>query len=45
MKVGDQVLYLAQLKGLPKKEAIKRLKYWFKKLEIEGWWNKKVEEL
>ncbi len=45
MKVGDQVIYLAQLKGLPKKEAIKRLKYWFKKLEIEGWWNKKVEEL
>lgn len=45
MKIGEQAIYLAQLKGLPKKEAIKRLKYWFEKFEIEGWWNKKVEEL
>jgi ABC-2 type transport system ATP-binding protein len=45
MKVGEQALYLAQLKGLPKAEAMKRLKYWFKKLEIVDWWGKKVEEL
>ncbi len=45
MKIGEQAIYLAQLKGLPKKEAIKRLKYWFEKFEIEAWWNKKVEEL
>jgi ABC-2 type transport system ATP-binding protein len=45
MKVGEQALYLAQLKGLPKKEAISRLKFWFTKFEIISWWNKKVEEL
>jgi ABC-2 type transport system ATP-binding protein len=45
MKVGEQVLYLAQLKGLSKKEAIIRLKKWFGKFEILDWWNKKVEEL
>lgn len=45
MKVGEQALYLAQLKGLPKQEAIRRLKHWFSKFEIEAWWNKKVEEL
>jgi ABC-2 type transport system ATP-binding protein len=45
MKVGEQALYLAQLKGLSKAEAMKRLKYWFKKLEIIDWWGKKVEEL
>lgn len=45
MKVGEQALYLAQLKGLSKAEAIIRLKFWFKKFEIDGWWNKKVEEL
>lgn len=45
MKVGEQALYLAQLKGLSKAEAINRLKFWFKKFEIDGWWNKKVEEL
>lgn len=45
MKVGEQSLYLAQLKGLSKKEAIKRLRYWFGKFEIQAWWNKKVEEL
>ncbi len=45
MKVGEQALYLAQLKGLSKQEAIKRLKVWFRKFEIEGWWDKKVEEL
>lgn len=45
MKVGEQVLYLAQLKGLSKKEATKRLKYWFERLEIGDWWNKKIQEL
>ncbi|HLN55620.1 MAG TPA: ATP-binding cassette domain-containing protein [Bacteroidales bacterium] len=45
MKVGEQALYLAQLKGLPKAEAMRRLKYWFKKLDIVDWWGKKVEEL
>ena len=45
MKVGEQALYLAQLKGLTKTQAKERLTYWFKRLEIEGWWNKKVQEL
>jgi ABC-2 type transport system ATP-binding protein len=45
MKVGEQCLYLAQLKGLSKQEAQKQLKYWFERLEIEGWWNKKIQEL
>ncbi len=45
MKIGDQVLYLAQLKGLSKPEAMEKIKFWFKKLEMETWWNKKVEDL
>ena len=45
MKVGEQALYLAQLKGLTKKEAKEQLDYWFEKLEIQGWWNKKIQEL
>jgi ABC-2 type transport system ATP-binding protein len=45
MKVGEQALYLAQLRGLSHKEALSRLKIWFEKLEIHGWWNKKIEEL
>lgn len=45
MKVGEQALYLAQLKGLSKAEAKKRLKYWFERLDIGDWWNKKVQEL
>ncbi len=45
MKVGEQCLYLAQLKGLSYDDAKKQLKYWFDKLEIQGWWNKKIEEL
>ncbi|MAN28083.1 MULTISPECIES: ABC transporter ATP-binding protein [Mesonia] len=45
MKVGEQVLYLAQLKGLSKAEAKKRLKFWFERLEIGDWWNKKIQEL
>lgn len=45
MKVGEQCLYLAQMKGLSKQEAKKQLDYWFDRLEIKGWWNKKIEEL
>lgn len=45
MKVGEQALYFAQLKGLTRAEAMRRLKYWFKKLDIIDWWGKKVEEL
>ena len=45
MKVGEQALYLAQLKGMSKSEAIEQLKYWFSKLDIMQWWNKKIEEL
>ena len=45
MKVGEQALYFAQLKGLSKTEAMKRLKFWFEKLDIIDWWGKKVEEL
>lgn len=45
MKVGEQALYLARLKGLSKKEAISKLKYWFDKFEIGSWWYKKIEEL
>jgi ABC-2 type transport system ATP-binding protein len=45
MRVGEQCLYLAQLKGLSKAEAKRELDYWFDRLEIQGWWNKKVQEL
>lgn len=45
MEVGEQALYLAQLKGMSKAEAKNKLKEWFKKFEITPWWNKKVEEL
>jgi len=45
MKVGEQALYLAQLKGLSKAEAKKRLNHWFERLEIGDWWNKKIQEL
>ena len=45
MKVGEQALYLAQLKGMSYNEALKRLKLWFEKLNILEWWNRKVEEL
>jgi ABC-2 type transport system ATP-binding protein len=45
MQVGEQALYLAQLKGLSKNEATKRLKQWFEKFDIQPWWNRKVEEL
>jgi ABC-2 type transport system ATP-binding protein len=45
MKVGEQALYLAQLKGMTRNDALKALKYWFEKFEIQAWWDKKVEEL
>lgn len=45
MKVGEQCLYLAQMKGLSKAEAKKQLDYWFDRLGIQGWWNKKIQEL
>ncbi len=45
MKVGEQAVYFARLKGLSKQEATSRLKEWFERMEISGWWNKKIEEL
>ncbi|MFN5423549.1 MAG: ABC transporter ATP-binding protein, partial [bacterium] len=45
MKIGEQALYLAQLKGLSKKEALEHIKSWFIKFHMESWWSKKVEDL
>ncbi|QQS95032.1 ABC transporter ATP-binding protein [Sphingobacterium spiritivorum] len=45
MKIGEQMLYLAQLKGLSKAEASTKIRYWFEKLQIQSWWDKKVEDL
>ncbi len=45
MKVGEQAIYLCQLKGMSRINALKGLKYWFEKFEIQAWWDKKVEEL
>lgn len=45
MKIGEQAVYLAQLKGLDKATALAKVKYWFTRLEMESWWNKKVEDL
>lgn len=45
MKVGEQALYLARLKGMSRHDALRNLKKWFEKFEIQPWWNKKVEEL
>jgi ABC-2 type transport system ATP-binding protein len=45
MKVGEQALYLVQLKGMSRADGLKKLKYWFEKFEIQSWWDKKVEEL
>lgn len=45
MRVGEQALFFARLKGMDRPEALRRLKGWFEKFGIEGWWNKKVEEL
>lgn len=45
MKVGEQALYLSMLKGLSRKEAQKRIRYWFEKFEMQSWWNKKIDDL
>ncbi|NBA85497.1 ATP-binding cassette domain-containing protein [Emticicia sp. CRIBPO] len=45
MKVGEQLLYLARLKGLSKSEAMDKLRYWFEKFDIKTWWEKNVEDL
>ncbi|HEX2628721.1 MAG TPA: ABC transporter ATP-binding protein [Chitinophagaceae bacterium] len=45
MKIGEQTLYLAQLKGLSRADATKKIKEWFEKFEMQSWWNKKVEDL
>lgn len=45
MKVGDHLLYLAQLKGMSKAEANENIKYWFDKFDIKSWWNKEIDEL
>ena len=45
MKVGEQAIYLARLKGLSRVDAVTKLKFWFDRLEIGSWWNRKVEEL
>lgn len=45
MKIGEQMLYLAQLKGLSRSDAVQRIRNWFEKLQIESWWDKKVEDL
>jgi len=45
MKIGEQAIYLAQLKGLSKAEAISRIKDWFTRFEMQSWWNKKIEDL
>ncbi|WP_262713581.1 ABC transporter ATP-binding protein [Pedobacter aquae] len=45
MEIGEQMLYLARLKGLSKADAIKRIKFWFEKMEMQTWWKKKVEDL
>jgi ABC-2 type transport system ATP-binding protein len=45
MKIGEQALYLAQLKGMSRHDAMKKIKEWFVKFEMESWWNKKVNDL
>lgn len=45
MEIGEQMLYLAQLKGLSKQDATDRIRYWFEKMEMQTWWNKKIEDL
>ena len=45
MKIGEQAVYLAQLKGMSKVDAMRNIKQWFERLEMESWWNKKVEDL
>src|SRR5690606_39044736 len=45
MEIGEQMLYLARLKGLSKHEAASRIRHWFEKMEMQSWWNNKVEDL
>ncbi len=45
MKIGEQAIYLAQLKGMSRHDAVRNLKHWFEKFEIMTWWNKNIEEL
>ena len=45
MEIGEQMIYLARLKGLSKKEALERCNYWFDRMEMQTWWKKKVEDL
>ena len=45
MKVGEQAIYLAQLRGISRAEAIRRLRVWFERLEVDGWWNRPVSDL
>ncbi|HET9279064.1 MAG TPA: ATP-binding cassette domain-containing protein, partial [Flavitalea sp.] len=45
MKIGEQAIYLARLKGLGKEDATRKVKEWFIKFGMESWWNKKVEDL
>ncbi|HMC83903.1 MAG TPA: ATP-binding cassette domain-containing protein, partial [Chitinophagaceae bacterium] len=45
MKIGEQAMYLAQLKGLSKADAFEKIKEWFTKFEMQTWWNKKIEDL
>lgn len=45
MQIGEQMIYLAQLKGLSKQDAKQKIKFWFEKLQMETWWDKKVEDL
>lgn len=45
MKIGEQALYLVQMKGLSRKDAVQKIKEWFVKFEMQSWWNKKVEDL
>lgn len=45
MKVGEQLIYLSALKGIPKKIAKERIDFWFNRLEVKDWWNKKIQDL
>jgi len=45
MKVGEQLMYFVQLKGLDKRHALEKIRYWMKKFDISAWWGKNVEEL
>ena len=45
MEIGEQMIYLARLKGLSRSDAISKIKYWFEKMQMEGWWKQKIEDL